>query len=86
MSALEQIKAQVIQIAQTAEALASQLSAYSPEFSTSVAEITQAIGGTATDADKKMTTAFQQADEAVKQAAMDMQLAAQKASEWARNA
>lgn len=86
MSSLDQIKAQVRAVAQQATTLAGQLMQISSKLTPMVGQITQAIGGTSDGADREMSLAFQQADASVKQAAIAMQIAAQKANEWAARA
>ena len=86
MSSLDQIKAQVRTVAQQATTLAGQLTQISSKLTPMVGQITQAIGGTSDGADQEMALAFQQADASVKQAAGLMQIAAQKANDWASKA
>lgn len=83
MSRLSVLKAEVLGIAKDANNAANYLSKSSEEIKKKMALVTQEIAGTSDGTDKKMTTAYAQAMVALNQAANAMQIAANKAADWA---
>ena len=85
-SSITQIKQQVNQIGQQATTMASQLSQLTSSLEENIAVVNSAIGGTASGEDKTMIASFQQANQAVKNAASSLQAAANAAKNWAGKA
>ena len=86
MSQLSQLKAQINQVAVNVGQTAASMNAFSQKLQQQIAAINGAIGGTASNEDKQMVAALQQAQKSVQDAAMQMQAASVKAKEWAAKA
>lgn len=85
-SSISQIKQQVNQIGQQANSIAGQLSQLATNLEKSIAAVNSAIGGTSSGEDKTMIAAFQQASQALKNAAAQLQAATNAAKDWASKA
>lgn len=85
-SSITQIKQQVNQIGQQANSTSAQLSQLAKNFEKNIAAVNSAIGGTTSGEDKKMIASFQQASQAVKNAAASLKAAANAAKDWANKA
>lgn len=86
MSQLSQLKAQINQVATNIGQTANALNSFSQNLQNQVGVVNNAISGTASNEDKQMVASLQQAQEAVKTAAAQLQVAATKAKEWAAKA
>ena len=86
MSQLSQLKAQINQVAVNVGQTAASMNAFSQKLQQQIAAINGAIGGTASNEDKQMVAALQQAQKSVQDAARQMQAASVKAKEWAAKA
>ena len=86
MSQLSQLKAQINQMAVNVGQTAASMNAFSQKLQQQIAAINGAIGGTASNEDKQMVAALQQAQKSVQDAARQMQAASAKAKEWATKA
>lgn len=86
MSQLTQIKAQINQVATNIAQTAASLNSFSQTLQNNIAVINSAIGGTASNEDKEMVAALQQGQQAVKDAALQLNQAAQKAKNWVSKA
>lgn len=85
-SSISQIKQQVNQIGQQANSTAGQLAQLATGLEKNIAVVNSSIGGTSSGEDKTMIASFQQASQAVKNAAASLQAAANAAKEWASKA
>lgn len=86
MSSIGKIKQQVLGIGEQAGKTALQLSNLSKNFKKEVATVINAIGGTATGEDKKLSQALADASDALNKAALSLQAASQSAKNWANKA
>ena len=86
MSQLSQLKAQINQVATNISQTATQMNTYSRNLQNQIGQVSNAIGGTATNEDKDMVAALQLVQKSVQDAAVQLMQAATKAKEWVTKA
>lgn len=86
MSQLSQIKGQISQVATNVEQTAGALNSFAQNLQTHISVISSAIGGTSSNEDKEMVAALQEGQRAVREAAVQLFQAAQKAKDWVSKA
>lgn len=86
MSQLAELKIQVLQVAKAAAEMVDQLDRISKGIDKQISDVHQTIEDAAPGTDKQMILSYGQAKEAINNASLAMQVAAEKAIEWANNA
>ncbi|EFB74566.1 hypothetical protein [Subdoligranulum variabile] len=86
MSQLSQLKAQINQVATNITQTAAAMNSFSSTLQQQIGTISSAIGGTASNEDRQMVDALQQAMQSVKAASVQLNAAAGKARDWVSKA